>query len=112
MNKTWQIPRRTFLKGLGTVISLPLLEAMLPPAGLRADDAPGAATEFPRRMAFVYIPNGANMEDWTPKTAGADYELPYTLQPLAPPRNDIQVISGLAQDRKSTRLNSSHRCIS
>ena len=99
MNKTWQIPRRTFLKGLGTVISLPLLESMLPPAGLRADDAPGAATEFPRRMAFVYIPNGANMEDWTPKTAGAGYELPYILQPLEPLRNDIQVISGLAHDK-------------
>ena len=36
MNKTWQIPRRTFLKGLGTVIALPMLEAMLPPAKLFA----------------------------------------------------------------------------
>jgi len=99
MNKTWQIPRRTFLKGLGTVIALPMLEAMLPPAKLFAGGATEAGTAFPRRMAFVYIPNGANMEDWTPKTAGADYELPYILQPLEPLRKDFQVISGLAHDK-------------
>ena len=99
MNRTWQIPRRTFLKGLGTVIALPMLEAMLPPAKLFAGGATEAGTAFPRRMAFVYIPNGANMEDWTPKTAGADYELPYILQPLEPLRKDFQVISGLAHDK-------------
>ena len=99
MNKTWQIPRRTFLKGLGTVIALPMLEAMLPPAKLFAAGGTEAGTAFPRRMAFVYIPNGANMEDWTPKTVGADYELPYILQPLEPLRKDFQVISGLAHDK-------------
>ena len=99
MDKTWQIPRRTFLKGLGTVIALPMLEAMLPPAKLFAADGTEAGTAFPRRMAFVYIPNGANMEDWTPKTVGADYELPYILQPLEPLRKDFQVISGLAHDK-------------
>ena len=99
MNKTWQIPRRTFLKVLGTVIALPMLEAMLPPAKLFAAGATEAGAAFPRRMAFVYIPNGANMEDWTPKTVGADYELPYILQPLAPLRKDFQVISGLAHDK-------------
>src|SRR5438034_9119242 len=77
MNKTWQIPRRTFLKGLGTVIALPMLEAMLPPAKVLAAGATEADQTFPRRMAFIYIPNGANMEDWTPKSVGADYELPY-----------------------------------
>ena len=57
MNKSWHIPRRTFLRGLGTVLALPALEAMAPP--LRAL----AATEkldpkvFPKRLAFVYIPN-------------------------------------------------------
>src|SRR2546429_5104384 len=97
MNKTWQIPRRTFLKGLGTVVALPLLEVMLPPARLLG--AGEAAKSFPRRMAFIYIPNGANMEDWTPKTVGADYELPYILQPLEPLKSDFQVISGLAHDK-------------
>src|SRR5437867_5519412 len=99
MNKTWQIPRRTFLKGLGTVVALPMLEAMLPPARVLAAGATEAAKTVPRRMAFVYIPNGANMEDWTPKSLGADYELPYILQPLEPLKNDFQVISGLAHDK-------------
>src|SRR5205809_5820634 len=99
MIKTWQIPRRTFLKGLGTVIALPMLEAMLPPAKVLAAGAAEAAQTFPRRMAFSYIPNGANMEDWTPKSLGADYELPYILQPLEPLRKDFQVISGLAHDK-------------
>src|SRR5947207_13531606 len=99
MNKTWQIPRRTFLKGLGTVIALPMLEAMLPPAKLFAAGATEAGAAFPRRMAFIYIPNGANMEDWTPKSLGADYELPYILQPLEPLKNDLQVVSGLAHDK-------------
>src|SRR2546429_1751629 len=97
MNKTWQIPRRTFLKGLGTVVALPLLEVMLPPARLLGADE--AAKSFPRRMAFIYIPNGANMEDWTPKIVGADYELPYILQPLESLQKDFQVISGLAHDK-------------
>ena len=87
------------MKGLGTVIALPMLEAMLPPAKLFAAGGTEAGTAFPRRMAFVYIPNGANMEDWTPKTVGADYELPYILQPLEPLRKDFQVISGLAHDK-------------
>jgi hypothetical protein len=50
-------------------------------------------------MAFVYIPNGANMEDWTPKQAGPDFELPYILEPLKPYQGDLQVISGLAHDK-------------
>src|SRR2546422_6173604 len=99
MNKTWQIPRRTFLKGLGTVIALPMLEAMLPPAKVLAAGATEAAGTFPRRVAFIYIPNGANMEDWTPKSVGTDYELPYILQPLAPLKSDFQVVSGLAHDK-------------
>ena len=64
MSKLWRIPRRTFLKGMGTVIALPMLEAMLPPAKLLAAAASEAAKTFPRRTAFIYIPNGVNMEDW------------------------------------------------
>jgi hypothetical protein len=99
MKRTWQIPRRTFLKGLGTVVALPVLEAMLPPAKLLSAEATESGRMFPRRMAFVYIPNGANMDDWTPKAAGTDYELPYILQPLESLKNDFQVVSGLAHDK-------------
>jgi hypothetical protein len=50
-------------------------------------------------MGFVYVPNGANMADWTPATTGADFELPYILQPLKARRKDLLVLSGLAQDK-------------
>ena len=50
-------------------------------------------------MAFVYIPNGANMADWTPKEAGTDFELPFILEPLKPYQKDLQVLSGLAHDK-------------
>ena len=98
MNKSWQIPRRTFLKGLGTVVALPVFEAMAP-ARLFAGGAAGPAKSYPKRMAFVYIPNGANMVDWTPKTVGADFDLPAILEPLEPFKRDLQVISGLAHDK-------------
>lgn len=97
MNKKWHIPRRTFLRGLGTSMALPMLEAMAPAAKLFA--ANRAQTGFPKRMAFVYVPNGANMVDWTPKAVGADFELPYILQPLKTVQKDILVLSGLAHDK-------------
>jgi hypothetical protein len=99
MNKPWHIPRRTFLKGVGTAIALPALEAMLPPLRALAANGIAAGGAFPRRMAFVYIPNGANMADWTPKEAGTDFELPFILEPLKPFQKELQVLSGLAHDK-------------
>jgi hypothetical protein len=97
MSKNWQLPRRTFLKGLGTAIALPVFEAMLPARTRAAALADGKA--LPKRMAFVYVPNGANMADWTPKTVGAEFELPSILEPLRPHRKDLLVLSGLAHDK-------------
>src|SRR5215208_1398873 len=98
MNKPWQIPRRTFLKGVGTAIGLPMLDAMVAP--LRALGAlENPPKVFPKRLAFVYIPNGANMDDWTPKQTGREFELPYILQPLKPFQEDFQILSGLAHDK-------------
>jgi len=96
-----QIPRRTFLKGLGTCIALPVLEAMAPPLRLvaAAGANPAGPGTPPLRMAFLYVPNGMNMADWKPSQAGTEYELPPTLTPLAELRSDFQVISGLAQDK-------------
>jgi hypothetical protein len=101
MNSPWQIPRRTFLKGLGTTIALPLLESMAGPARLLASPAAGALPPVSRpvRMAFLYVPNGINMKDWTPRGAGADFELPPILEPLQTFKGDLQIISGLAQDK-------------
>lgn len=97
MSQPWQLPRRKFLRGLGTVMALPLLESLPGTRLLGATTAAAgaAAKTFPTRMAFLYIPNGANMDYWTPQATGRDYELPYTLEPLAKFKNDITVISQL-----------------
>jgi len=95
MHTHWQIPRRTFLRGLGTTLALPLLEAMAPPVRLLA--AAGAASPAaPLRMAFVYVPNGMNMQQWKPAQNGAEFDLPPTLAPLQNVRRHVQVITGLA----------------
>ncbi|HUR46489.1 MAG TPA: DUF1552 domain-containing protein, partial [Candidatus Saccharimonadales bacterium] len=98
MEKKWQLQRRTFLKGLGTAVALPLLEAMAPGVTLASSVVAGVGGA-PKRMAFVYIPNGANMADWTPKTVGKDFELPYILEPLKPVQEELIVFSGLAHSK-------------
>lgn len=87
------LQRRTFLKGLGITMALPFLEAMLPKA------AAAASAKTPVRMAFLYVPNGINMRDWTPQQVGADFELPYILDPLRAHKNDVLVLTGLTQDK-------------
>lgn len=88
-----RLPRRLFLKGMGAAIALPALDAMTPAfaAPLRA-----GAKAAPLRLAFVYVPNGVTMADWTPKAAGADFEYSRILKPLEPFRKDTVVLSGLA----------------
>ena len=81
------LPRRTVLRGLGTTLSLPFLEAMLPP--LRA------ATTPVRRFQAFYTPNGMAMEYWTPKGAGEALELAPIMQPLAPFKDQMLVFSGI-----------------
>src|SRR5256714_8452275 len=98
MTKSWQWHRSTYLKGLGTAIALPMFEAMVPGVAPLAK-AVESATGTPKRMAFVYIPNGANMTDWTPATLGSDFDLPVILEPLAPVKEDLLVLSGLAHDK-------------
>jgi hypothetical protein len=88
-------------------MALPMLDAMLPSLGTlsraagaeTASVAKGAAGMFPKRMAFLYVPNGANMAEWTPKAAGTEFELPPILQPLESMRKDLSIITGLAQDK-------------
>lgn len=88
------IPRRRFLRGLGTAMALPALEAMAPRPALAA-----AATRPPVRMAFLYVPNGVHMPAWKPAAEGAAYELTPTLAPLAAVRSKLNVLSGLAHDK-------------
>src|SRR5204863_2605983 len=81
----------------------PALEAVVPSlvgvAGIAAAEQPSAAPVLPKRLAFVYVPNGKNMVDWTPAATGADYQLPMILEPLAKHQNDFTVISGLAHNQ-------------
>ena len=95
MNESFRIPRRTFLRGIGTAIALPLLDAMRP-AGAFA--AAVGAPKTPVRMAFMFVPNGAHMPDWTPQATGADFDLPYILQPLQAHKDELLVMTGLTQD--------------
>jgi Protein of unknown function (DUF1552) len=83
------------LRGLGTAIALPWLEAMGPGTALAA--GPGGAGSPPRRMAFFYVPNGVHLPDWIPSETGSNFTLPATLQPLAPFRDDLLVLTGMAQ---------------
>ncbi len=97
MTSRHPISRRTVLRGLGTALALPWLEAMGPLTNWVAG-AP-AASAAPNRMAFLYVPNGKNMPDWTPKTEGAGFQLPPILEPLAPVKDDVLVLTGLTADK-------------
>ncbi|MDA1094357.1 MAG: DUF1552 domain-containing protein [Acidobacteria bacterium] len=85
------LPRRTFLRGMGTALALPLLDAMVPAATALAQTAASPT----KRLGFIYIPNGANMGRWTPSAEGA-LNLSPTLSPLAPVRDQIVIPTGLA----------------
>lgn len=95
MNTT--LSRRTFLRGIGTAIALPMLDAMMP--ATRALAGAAGTGKAPMRMAFLYVPNGAHMPDWTPAAEGADFELPFILEPLQPHKNELLVLTGLTQDK-------------
>jgi hypothetical protein len=86
-----RISRRTVLKGFGTALALPWLEAMMPVAGLA-----GPAHKKPIRMGFIYVPNGVHLADWTPPSEGGAFKLSPTLEPLRPFQKEVQVFSGLA----------------
>ena len=83
------LDRRTMLRGMGTLMALPFLEAMMPSA--RAADIAAR----PKRLQIFYSPNGMMMKDFQPAAGGAGFALPSTLEPLAPHRHRIAVVSGL-----------------
>jgi len=86
------LPRRTFLKGLGAAVALPMLDAMTP-----AFAAPVNAGTAPTRLSFVYVPNGVTLNQWTPSGAGRTFEFSRILKPLEPFRDRTMVLTGLAQ---------------
>ena len=88
------MPRRTFLRGLGTALALPLLDGMVPAFARAADTAAKPAG----RLSIVYLPNGIMMDKWTPATEGAGFQMTPILEPLAPFRDRLLVLSGLAHN--------------
>src|SRR5690349_6175377 len=86
------IPRRTFLRGIGTAVSLPLLESMVPAQTPLAKTAANPQI----RLGLCFIPHGAVMANWTPVGEGTDFKLSRTLTPLQPFRDQVVVISNLA----------------
>ena len=92
------LPRRTFLKGMGVSLALPLLDSMIPARTLLAQTA---ARPLPR-LGFVYVPHGAIMDKWTPATEGAGFELTPILKPLEPFRDRVNVVSGLGHRAADT----------
>lgn len=91
-----KLTRRTVLRGMGTVVALPWLESL---ARAAAPAAGSLASGPPRRVAFVYVPNGANMVDWTPKAEGKLDVLPDILKPLEAYKSQINVLTNLTLDK-------------
>jgi hypothetical protein len=81
------LDRRTFLRGAGTAIALPLLESMLPAMTARATAAPRS------RLACIYVPHGATMDKWTPAADGAGFGFTEILKPLEPFRDRLNIVS-------------------
>lgn len=86
------LSRRSLLRGMGAAVALPMLDAMVP--ALRAAETVVKKVS-PNRMAFVYVPNGIDMRNWTPEAVGRSFTMPKILQPLAPLQDDVLVLSGL-----------------
>jgi len=111
VSRSWHISRRTFLRGSGAALGLPILDAMGPIVGRASAQAPATAAaakgvQAPVRMACMYFPNGVWEKTWHPKEAGRDYAMPFALEPLAPLRKELLVLSGL--DKKHSHVGDGH----
>lgn len=99
MQRHFSFSRRTFLRGMGAAIALPMFESALPSVlKAAAAGAPAGATTasgMPLRMAFAYFPNGAHQANWWPTGEGTAFELGKTMQPLASLKSSLQVLGGL-----------------
>jgi hypothetical protein len=104
--KLGPLSRRTFLRGVGVAMGLPLLQAMLPATAGASFLRTRRQAVAPVRAAFMYFPNGAWMNAWVPTLPGSKFELPFSLTPLAPVRDSVVVLSGL--DKAYSRSGDGH----
>ncbi len=103
MSQSWSLNRRHALRAMGTCISLPFLECMVP---LRATEQ---QTASPRRSAFIYLANGVHSLNYQVTTPGRDYQFSRSLKPLEKHREVITPISGLYHPGA---ISHHHNCIS
>jgi len=89
------LPRRTFLRGMGVSLALPMLDAMVPALA-------AAGPEAPPRLGFIYVANGVIQNQWRPSTTGASFEVPPILKPLEPLRGEVNVLTGLSHLQADT----------
>lgn len=103
MNPHLPTTRRGFLRGLGASIALPALDCFRPlmAAGAAVRAAGTTASGAPLRMAWLYIPNGVNMELWRPKGDGSKYKPGETFEPMEKLREDFQIFTGFEQKNAS-----------
>jgi hypothetical protein len=92
------LPRRTFLRGMGVSLALPLLDSMIPARTLLAQTAAKPLA----RLGFVYVPHGAIYDKWTPAAVGTGFEFTPILKPLEPFRDRLNVVSGLGHRAADT----------
>jgi hypothetical protein len=92
------ISRRTLLRGMGVSLALPLLDSMVPALVAQTRTAAKPSS----RLAFIYIPHGAIMDQWTPAAEGAGFEFTRILKPLEPFRDCLNVVSGLGHRAADT----------
>jgi hypothetical protein len=96
-----QLSRRAILRGVGTAIALPFLDAMVPAFA-------GPVAKPVRRLGVVYVPNGVIMDQWTPSLAGKDFAFTRILKPLEPFRENILLVSGLANEAATKAQGGGH----
>ncbi|HEV8543267.1 MAG TPA: DUF1552 domain-containing protein [Verrucomicrobiae bacterium] len=111
LDKNWMLPRRTFLRGMGVTLSLPILNAMGKVLAEASPQAAAASTiapnvQAPVRMACIYFPNGVWEKNWFPEKDGADFELPFALTPLEAHKRDCLFFSKL--DKKNSHQGDGH----
>ena len=92
------LPRRTFIRGMGVTLALPLLDSMIPAQTLLGQ----TAANPPARLGFVYVPHGAIMDKWTPAAEGTGFEFTPILKPLEPFRDRLNVVTGLGHRAADT----------
>jgi hypothetical protein len=84
------LPRRTFLRGLGTTLALPFLESMVPAMSRAAD-----ARKFPTRFVGAFVPHGIAPGYWIPESTNPGFKYPYCYEPLEPYRKSVVITSGM-----------------